>query len=1073
MKKLRTLSVLTLSLIILLASSFSPSGVKSVSADSCIYLNSNLKYGMSDSAPTVSSSQSAKYSFPLLTKSLKLGDSDQDVVIVKQFLLAENFLEGDIAVTDYYGEKTEAAVQAFQQRNNIAQPGSSGFGLVGPKTRAAINGYSHSVAAPVLSGGGQVAVLQAFLRNSGYLAPGASGYFGNQTLAAVRAFQAANAISTTGLAGPLTRERIRLISCGGQNIIIPPVNNNPVIIQPVFDLRSSVFYLSDNNTRIDYSIYEQGNSSGYNVYAYCPASITATIDYLGGNACGALTLPYGSRNFSINVKNNSSSAQSFAVRVNPINAPNIQDTETNSIPARSTSLSVVNPYSGQSFAQGESLSIRWNSSSVTANVNIELIKGGSVYNIIAYVTPSTGTYNWLIPNSIPIGNDYQIRVKDSGNSDINDISGTFSITEPAISAKSIKTFTFANPSATGVIDETNHTIAVTVPFGTVRTALVPTITTSAGAILTPLSGVARDFSTAKTYTVKALNGTTQNYVVTVTQGSGSSAKAITSFNFTNPSATGAINEANKTITLTVPFGTVVTSIAPTIAISANSTITPASGVARNFSTPKTYEVKAQDGSTETYTVTVAFGAGSSAKSLLTFDFPSLGATGVVNEAAKTVYVTIPYGVSRSSLSPVITLSQNATVSPASGASHGFLSTQVYTVKAQDNTTQDYSVTVVNANPITSSTIQSFNFTNPNITGTIGDTCLPWVGVNLLPTNICSITLTVPYGTILTSRVPVITLPPNATISPIATTARNFTPGAPNVDYVVTAQDGQKRTYRVTVTVLPVSTEAKMLTFNFTNPAVTGAIDEANHNVSLTVPFGTSLTHTPSITLSPFATVLPTAITPVTFSTSTVKDYTVKAQSGATQIYHVSVHITPGSSAKAITEFKFPSLGATGSIDEANHIITFTGLPFGSNTTLLTPSITVSANATASPGGPQIFPQSEKIYTVTAQDGSKQNYSVRVGTVLGSSESKMLTFKLNAGGTVYDAAINENATPYKTMTVNLPHNTSTSLLTATMTISPLATVFPGAGSVNLSFPNYTVTSQTGAYSTYKLIVNVAP
>jgi len=88
--------------------------------------------------------------------------------------------------------------------------------------------------------------------------------------------------------------------------------------------------------------------------------------------------------------------------------------------------------------------------------------------------------------------------------------------------------------------------------------------------------------------------------------SNSSGKSITSFLFTGliPAVTATINEADKTITANVPAGTPVTGLVPTIAVSDNASVTPASGVAQDFSTPVNYTVTAQDGSTQVYKLTV-------------------------------------------------------------------------------------------------------------------------------------------------------------------------------------------------------------------------------------------------------------------------------------------------------------------------------------------------------------------------------------------------------------------------------------------------------------------------------------
>ncbi len=87
---------------------------------------------------------------------------------------------------------------------------------------------------------------------------------------------------------------------------------------------------------------------------------------------------------------------------------------------------------------------------------------------------------------------------------------------------------------------------------------------------------------------------------------------ITSFDFASPSVTGSINNTNHTIALTVPYGTNVTSLTPTIAVSTGATVSPTSGTAQDFTNPVTYTVTAQDTvTTQTYTVTVTVAANTS------------------------------------------------------------------------------------------------------------------------------------------------------------------------------------------------------------------------------------------------------------------------------------------------------------------------------------------------------------------------------------------------------------------------------------------------------------------------------
>ncbi len=90
----------------------------------------------------------------------------------------------------------------------------------------------------------------------------------------------------------------------------------------------------------------------------------------------------------------------------------------------------------------------------------------------------------------------------------------------------------------------------------------------------------------------------------------SSEKKILGFRFEqfSPAITGVINEQAKTIVLAdIPAETGLTALVPTISLSGGATVSPASGIAQNFTNPVVYTVTAEDGSTVTYTVTATPG----------------------------------------------------------------------------------------------------------------------------------------------------------------------------------------------------------------------------------------------------------------------------------------------------------------------------------------------------------------------------------------------------------------------------------------------------------------------------------
>ena len=115
----------------------------------------------------------------------------------------------------------------------------------------------------------------------------------------------------------------------------------------------------------------------------------------------------------------------------------------------------------------------------------------------------------------------------------------------------------------------------------------------------------------------------------------------------------------------------------------------------------TFSINTKDNVVETVTLTATSSGGktgnsspitiatSSAKDILTFTFPTLGAATITGT---NITLTVPFGTSLT-LSPTFTLSTLATCSPVSGTSRNFTTPQTYTVTAQDLSTKAYTVTL--------------------------------------------------------------------------------------------------------------------------------------------------------------------------------------------------------------------------------------------------------------------------------------------------------------------------------------------------------------------------------------------
>lgn len=75
---------------------------------------------------------------PLLTRTLFLGMQGSEVIELQTFLISEGLLGVDVA-TGFFGSLTEKAVQAWQAAKNViteGTPSTTGYGSVGPQTRA-------------------------------------------------------------------------------------------------------------------------------------------------------------------------------------------------------------------------------------------------------------------------------------------------------------------------------------------------------------------------------------------------------------------------------------------------------------------------------------------------------------------------------------------------------------------------------------------------------------------------------------------------------------------------------------------------------------------------------------------------------------------------------------------------------------------------------------------------------------------------------------------------------------------------------------------------------------------------
>lgn len=339
----------------------------------------------------------------------------------------------------------------------------------------------------------------------------------------------------------------------------------------------------------------------------------------------------------------------------------------------------------------------------------------------------------------------------------------------------------------------------------------------------------------------AVNGTQAFENGTLTKdGFKSNACSITSFSINGEPTPAVINEEDGTISAFVTSGTSVSSLNPTITYTGTS-ITP--NGAQNFTNEVSYTVTAEDGTAKIYKVKVY--------QLTDADIIAFvidGVTADINYATKTITAVVSGDYDLTKATPVITtLDSSAVVSPASGASADLSSSWANGVSyksTKGSASSTYTVRVRNKSKDTS--ITSF---------VIPDGQLKYQdkkGAVVATISDSTINLEFEYGNTLSQKTTAeVTLADGASISPDPSAVKRMQSGQ---EYVVTAEAGNTKTYKVKVTV---STEAtfepvtaddlnisvNFMTSKFSNDnlkskAKAAVLDEYNNQRSMGVDLGT-------------------------------------------------------------------------------------------------------------------------------------------------------------------------------------------------------------------------------------------
>ncbi len=793
---------------------------------------------------------------------------------------------------------------------------------------------------------------------------------------------------------------------------------------------------------------------------------TSTLSSSGGSGTGVVTYSHGaSGGCSVSGSTLSVTNASLTCAVTATKA-----TDTNYNAATSDPLSVVLSKANQAISI---TSIAPTSTVAGVTTYTPTATGGGSGNAVVFTIDGTTASICTITSgvvSFQAAGNCVIDANQAANTNYNaatQIQQSITVTV----LKVMTAFSITSPEVTGVITESTHTIAVTVPFGTDVTALAARFTSTGVSVkigsTTQVSGTnLNNFTSPVTYRVIAVDASYQDYTVTVTIAP-SPMKSIISFGFVTPSAKGAMTGPDGTIIkVTVPFGTNVAALVASFTTTGASvkvgTVTQVSGTTVvNFTSPVTYTVTAANASTKTYSVIVTV-AGKSTKEITAFSFPGQAATGVFN--GTDIAVTVPNGTNLRTLVATFTTTGSrvkvgATTQVSGTTKTNFSIPVIYTVIAEDGSKQTYRVKVTVA-PKIIKFITAFSFTNPAATGVITEAKR-------------TIAVTVPFGTDVTALVASFT---TTDTSPMVGTTAQISGTTPNnFSGTVSYKLSDTKIYKVTVKVAA-SPAKDMTAFSFSKQAAIGVI--SGTNITVTVPAGTNVKALVARFSTTGASVKVGALKQVS---GTSKNnftrpvlYRVIAADGSSQIYTVTVTVAPNST-KDITTFSFTSPSATGVITGTNIAVT---VPSGTNITALVANFTATGASVKIGAKAQISGTTANnftnpaIYRVTAIDASTQDYTVTVTVAINPANKDITAFSFGspaATGMITGTSI----------AVTVPFGTNVSALVASFTTTGASVKIGASVQTSGTTPNnfispltYRVTAADASTQDYIVTVTVA-
>ncbi len=244
----------------------------------------------------------------------------------------------------------------------------------------------------------------------------------------------------------------------------------------------------------------------------------------------------------------------------------------------------------------------------------------------------------------------------------------------------------------GVIDEDDKTITVTISKSVNITGIAPDVIEYTGKSIYPSDDEEQDFTLPITYTVVAPDNTEVSYEIVVEYLENKADL----LEFAILGYEGVIDQDEKTVAVTIPYGIDVTDTPPSkLIVSANANVTPTIVERQDFIKPVIYTVTSQDKLvTNDYTINVTIEKPSTIAEITEFKIDEY--EGEIDQEEGTITVILPYDYPTEELEdkvPEIVWSGES-ITPNENEAQDFTKPVEYIVKAEaPDVSKDYDIIV--------------------------------------------------------------------------------------------------------------------------------------------------------------------------------------------------------------------------------------------------------------------------------------------------------------------------------------------------------------------------------------------